>query len=137
MTLEAEVLRGDRPVLIDTGGWLAYLSGGEGFRTFNKFLQMAETETCFISAISITPIFEAISGGYGEESALEVVHNLSGKATVVPFNQKIAVKTAETMMKENLEFRDAAILATAILLDAVLLTDKAIYEPYNDVILVE
>ena len=61
-SVEAEWL-GRHFTVVDTGGWMAFLSGGEGFRTFNKFLQMAEAETCYISAFSLTPIFEDVFDG--------------------------------------------------------------------------
>ena len=137
MTLETEVLRGDRVMMIDTGGWLAYLTGGDGYRTFNKFIQMAEEGTCIVSTISLTPIYSAIAGSYGEEAATEVVHNIRSKARVIDVDLKVAVKAGEIMMHDKLEYRDAVIWATAVLSEAVLLTGRTEFEPFNDVILVE
>jgi predicted nucleic acid-binding protein len=106
-------------VLVDTCGWIEWLTDGPLADDFGPCLQPAEgllVPTCLQFEL-----YKWVKRERGEPLALEVMA-LTEEAEVVPLTTAIALTAADWALEYRLSFADALIYATARQYDARLVT---------------
>ncbi len=108
--------------LVDSSGWLEYLSDGQNADNFAEAIE--NTEELIVSTINIYEIYKKILKERDENTALQVV-GLMSQATVVEVDTKIALHAAKLSYEKNIPMADSIIYVTALLHNAVVWTQDS------------
>jgi predicted nucleic acid-binding protein len=96
--------------LVDSCGWIEYLSNGPNAAFYARPLQ--DAGALLVPAVCMYEVFKRVSQLYGEASALSVV-TLMRKGTVAAMDESISLGAAALSITHKLHFADSVILATA------------------------
>ncbi len=105
--------------VIDTSGWLEYLSDGPLAAQYEKYL--AKPETIITPSITLSEVYNKVKKAKGAEVALAVVAQIE-KTTVVPLDEEIAVMAADLALAHSLALPEAIAYATALREETQLVT---------------
>ena len=108
--------------LVDSSGWLEYLSGGKQAATFASVIQ--QTDELIISVINKYEVYKKLILDTDEKKALETIAAMY-YGRLVPVTDTIAMSAAEASIKYHLPLADSILLATAKSEEAVLWTMDA------------
>jgi predicted nucleic acid-binding protein len=108
--------------VLDSSGWLEYLSDGPQANVFQQ--SASDTENLVIPAICIYEVFKKVLSQFGEERALEAVAILS-RGEIADLDRQIAIEAAQLSIDHKLSMADSIILATARAHQATLWTQDA------------
>jgi predicted nucleic acid-binding protein len=108
--------------VLDSSGWLEYLSDGPHAKTFQQVV--SDTEYLVIPTICIYEVFKKVLLQFGEERALEAVAILS-RGETADLDRQIAIEAAQLSIEHKLSMADSIILATAQAHQATLWTQDA------------
>ncbi|RJR19615.1 MAG: type II toxin-antitoxin system VapC family toxin [Nitrospiraceae bacterium] len=116
--------------LVDSCGWLEYLSDGPNAGFFAGPLE--DQDNLLVPAICITEVFKRVLQQRGEDAALHAAA-LMQQGHIVDLNSSIAIEAARLGHKHNVPLADSIILATAYLHKAVIWTQDADFKGLSDV----
>lgn len=119
--------------LVDSSGWLEYLSDGPNAGFFEPALT---GEDLVVSAINVYEVFRKVLRERGEAMALRVAAQME-RARVVPVDEDIAMQGAKMAADYGLPMADALILATARSTGAELWTQDADFRDLDGVRFIE
>ena len=105
--------------VVDSSGWLAYLSRGTNKDFFAPVIQ--ETDSLIVPTVCMYEVFKCLLVQRGEEEALQAVGIMS-LGRIADLNQEIAVNAAYISSELKIAMADSIILATARSLNATLWT---------------
>ena len=105
--------------VIDTSGWLEYLSDGPLAAQYEKYL--AKPETIITPSITLSEVYKKVKKAKGAEVALAVVAQIE-KTTVIALDEEIALMAADQALAHSLPLPEAIAYATALREEAQLLT---------------
>ncbi len=105
--------------VIDTSGWLEYLSDGPLAAQYEKYL--AKAETIITPSITLSEVYKKVKKAKGAEVALAVVAQIE-KTTVIALDEEIALIAADQALTHSLPLPKAIAYATALREEAQLLT---------------
>jgi predicted nucleic acid-binding protein len=108
--------------VVDSSGWIEYLSGGGNASFFRKPIESGEP--LLVSALSLFEVYRHMLRHVGREDALAVVAAMRG-GTVVDVDDRLALEAAELSVETKLALADSIILATARAHEAELWTQDA------------
>jgi predicted nucleic acid-binding protein len=108
--------------VVDSSGWLEYLSQGKNVAFFTPPIQ--DLENLLIPSICFYEVFKRILMELGEETALQAVGVMSN-GWEVALDRAIAMEAAQISIDLKLAMADSIIIATARLNDATLWTQDA------------
>jgi len=98
-------------IIVDSSGWIEYLSGGPRAEKYEKYLsRLAEVIT---PAVVFYEVYKKIKMVKGEEKALLVAAQIL-KTNIVPLDSEIAIYAAEVSLRCSIPMADAIIYATAL-----------------------
>ena len=117
--------------LIDTCGWIEWLTDGE--LAENYFSYMQSVESIIVPTSVQFELYKWVSRVKGREAALEAVA-LTEQCNVVPLNTSIALLAADLSLQHHLSFADAIIYATSQRDAVKLITSDDHFENLTDVI---
>jgi len=117
-------------VLIDTCGWIEWLTAGSLAKKYEPFL--SEIETVLVPTSVQFELYKWVKRKHNMQKALEVIA-LTEQATVMPLTTGIALSAADFATQYKLSFADAIIYATAQFHDAELITSDDHFENLPDV----
>ena len=96
--------------LVDTCGWVEWLTEGQLIKKFEKYLETPEQ--LIIPTIIQFELFKWICREFNESLALTVM-GTTERGEVVPLDTHIAISAARAAKRHNLAMADATIYATA------------------------
>ncbi|MEX1257252.1 MAG: type II toxin-antitoxin system VapC family toxin [Gemmatimonadota bacterium] len=111
--------------VVDSSGWIEYLSGGSNAAFFRKPIE--STEPLVVPSLSLFEVYRHMLRHVGQEEALNVVAALRS-GTVVDLDDRLALEAAELSVETKLALADSIILATARAHDAELWTQDSDFE---------
>lgn len=97
--------------LVDTGGWIEWLTDGELAAAFAPHL--AQPEQLVVPTTLQFELYKWVSRERDESLALEIV-GLTQRGRVVALNTALALRAGDVAREYNLAFADAVIYATAL-----------------------
>jgi predicted nucleic acid-binding protein len=100
-------------LVIDSFGWIEYLSEGPLAGKYAKYIESSAPETCVTPAIIVYEVYKKMLASYGEEAAIMAVAHIEHRTTVVDVGMGLAMKGAEASLSERLPIADALIRAAA------------------------
>lgn len=120
--------------VVDSSGWLEYLSDGVNADFFAPPIE--DEENLVTPTICIYEVFRRVLGELGEERALDAVGILS-RGVVVELSQQEAIEAARISVQFKLAMADSIILATARAYQATLWTQDAHFREIEGVQYIE
>jgi predicted nucleic acid-binding protein len=116
--------------VVDSSGWLEYLSDGANADFFAPLIE--DEENLVTPTICIYEVFKRVLGELGEERALDAVGTLL-RGNVVELSQQEAIEAARLSVQSKLAMADSIILATARAYQATLWTQDAHFKDIEGV----
>jgi len=118
-------------VLVDTCGWIEWITAGSLVQKYEPFFDHIET---MLMPTSVQfELYKWVKREHDVQKALEVIA-LTEQATVIPLTTGIALSAADFAAQHKLSFADAIIYATAQFHEAKLITSDDHFEDLPDVI---
>lgn len=111
--------------VIDTSAWIEYLIDGPLTQLLAK--EMPDKEATVVPTIVQLELAKWLTREIGEEQA-DLMIAYTQKCVVVPLDTRIALSAADLHRQHKLATADAVIYATALALDADLLTCDAHFD---------
>jgi toxin FitB len=111
--------------VVDSSGWIEYLSGGGNAAFFRKPIE--STEPLLVPSLSLLEVYRHMLRHVGRDEALNVVAAMRS-GTVVDLDDRLALEAAELSVATKLALADSIILATARAHDAELWTQDSDFE---------
>ncbi len=105
--------------VIDTSGWLEYLSDGPLAGQYEKYL--AKPDTVITPSIAVTEVYKKVKKTKGAEVALAVVAQME-KTRIIALDEEIALLAGDLALAHSLALPQAIAYATALREEAQLLT---------------
>jgi predicted nucleic acid-binding protein len=108
--------------VVDSSGWLEYLSGGSATTFFAAAIE--DSESLIVPTVSIYEVFKRIVQLHGERVALDKI-GVMRRGTSVDLTDAFALSAARISLHHKLPMADSIIYATARAFDATLWTQDA------------
>ena len=108
--------------LVDSCGWLEYLADGPNAAFFAPAIE--NTDDLIVPTLCILEVFKRVLQQKGEDAALQAAA-LMQQGQVIDLDSVIAVTAAKVSHEIKLPLADAVIVATARILNAVILTQDS------------
>ena len=111
--------------VVDSSGWIEYLSGGSNASFFRKPIE--SEEPLIVPSLSLFEVYRHMLRHVGREDALQVVAGMR-RGVVADLDDQIALEAAELSVDTKLAMADSIMLATAYAHGAVFWTQDADFE---------
>ena len=108
--------------LVDSSGWLEYLTDGKNSEIFSKPLN--NKEDLIVPSFILYEVFKVVLREKDENAALQVVATMQ-QCKVIELTPEIAIQAAKLSYEKKLPMADSIILSTGYLYDAVIWTQDA------------
>ena len=105
--------------VVDSSGWVEYLSKGPNARNFTPAIQ--DTQNLLVPTICLYEVFKKVLSQFDEETALQALSVMT-LGQVVELDRDLAIDAALVSTEMKLAMADSIILATAHASDATLWT---------------
>jgi len=105
--------------LVDSSGWLEYLSDGKNAGKFAPAIQ--KTDELIISPINIYEVYKKILSGKDENTANQVL-GLMNQAKIIDVDFSISMQAAKLSIDKKIPMADSIIYITALQNNAVVWT---------------
>ena len=116
--------------IVDSSGWVEYLTKGANAPIFRPILQ--DTENLLVPSISIYEVFKRVLLETDAETALQITGVMSLGQEVM-LDREVAIEAAQISAKLKLAMADSIMLATARLYGARLWTQDAHFKDMEGV----
>ena len=116
--------------VVDSSGWIEYLSGGGNAAFFRRPLE--GEEPVLVPTLCLFEVYRHMLRHIGREEALEVVAAMRG-GVVTELDNQLALEAAELSVDAKLALADSIILATARAHDAELWTQDSDFDGMDGV----
>jgi predicted nucleic acid-binding protein len=116
--------------VVDSSGWIEYLSGGPNAAFFRKPIE--DQDALLVPALSLFEVYRHLVRHLGRDDALTVVAAMR-QGTVIDLDDRLAMDAAELSLACKLALADSIMLATARAHGAVFWTQDADFEGLEDV----
>lgn len=111
--------------VVDSSGWIDYLSGGPNAEFFAGPIETSES--LVVPTLSMFEVFKHVLRNANREDALRVAAAMR-RGSVVDLTSDLALEAAELGVETGLAMADSIILATARAFEATLWTQDADFE---------
>ena len=116
--------------LIDTCGWIEWLSNGVLSDNYQPFFE--QVDSMIVPTLVQYELYKWVSRTQGVQLALESIA-MTEQANVIPLSTSIALSAADFSAKYKLSFADAIIYATANFHQAIVITSDDHFKGLPDV----
>jgi predicted nucleic acid-binding protein len=123
--------------IIDSSGWIEYFSNGKLTDRFSKYIEKANSDDFFTPSLIIYEVYKKIRSSYSEEEAIKAIVHIQANTTIIDIDSKLAVKSAEISLKENLSLADSIIYETSVLTKSEIITSDKHFKGKKNVIYIE
>lgn len=111
--------------VVDSSGWIEYLSGGSNATFFRKPIE--DEEALLVPTLSLFEVYRHLVRHVGRDDALDIVAAMR-QGTVIELDDRLALDAAELSVAKKLALADSIMLATARVHGAVFWTQDADFE---------
>ena len=122
--------RKDRPNVVDSSAWLAYLADEPGAKRFADAIE--DTPSLVVPAICILEVFKVVLRERGEGDALQAVA-LMQQGRVIDLDASLALIAAKLGLDYKLPLADSIVYAVVNLVDGVAWTQDEHFSGLADV----
>ncbi|MGH7354755.1 MAG: type II toxin-antitoxin system VapC family toxin [Candidatus Rokuibacteriota bacterium] len=112
-------------ILVDSSGWIEYLTDRPLARRFAMYLE--GSEPLLLSAIEMYEVCKVLRRGFSEQQVSSGLAALR-RTTIVPVDESLALNAVEVSLEHGLAMADSIIYATARRHDASLVTADSDFE---------
>jgi toxin FitB len=123
---------GSDPIVLDSSGWLEYLTSNEKQESFAPYLE--NNLTIIIPTVVLYEVRKALLLRQ-DKSAADVFFSEALKHIILPFDEALAIFAVELSLRHKLPMADAIIYATAQQHHAQLVTSDNHFSGLPDVVL--
>ena len=123
-------------VLVDSCGWIEYFTNDALMDKYAPYITNAGRRTHFTPTIVLYEVYRRVKKELGEERAIEACAWIMGYTTVVPLDERLAMKAANISLEHGLSMADAIVKATADLCGAKIVTSDEHLGKLKDVQLI-
>lgn len=116
--------------LVDTSGWIEYLTDTKNADNFAKAIE--DTNWLIIPSIVLFEVYKKLSQHWEEEEVLQTISSMQ-RAQIVPIDAELAITAASLQQKHNLPMADSMILAAARYFNATLWTQDSDFKRLENV----
>jgi predicted nucleic acid-binding protein len=116
--------------VVDSSGWIEYLSGGTNASFFRKPLE--SDEPILVPTLCLFEVYRHMLRHIGREEALAVVAAMRG-GVVVELDDRLALEAAELSVETKLALAASIVLATSRVHDAELWTQDSDFDGIDGV----
>ncbi len=116
--------------VVDSSGWIEYLSGGPNAGFFREPIE--DVERLLVPALSLFEVYRHLLRHLGRDDALNVIAAMR-QGTVVELDDRLALDAAELSVTTKLALADSIMLAVARAREAVFWTQDADFEGLENV----
>ncbi|MFA5872427.1 MAG: type II toxin-antitoxin system VapC family toxin [Anaerolineales bacterium] len=120
--------------VVDSSGWVEYLTDGANARFFVSSIR--DAENLVIPTICLYEVFKRVLVELGEEKALDAIGMMSF-GQVVELTRELAIEAARISTETKLAMADSIILATSRANNATLWTQDAHFKDIKGVKYIE
>lgn len=96
--------------VVDSSGWIEYLSGGPNTAFFRPAIE--DTEALLVPSVGLFEVYRHMLRHLGREEALRVVAAMQS-GTVIDLDDRLALEAAELSVETKLPLADSIMLAAA------------------------
>ncbi len=121
-------------ILVDSCGWIEYLSDGPLADKYEKYLQ--DSSQIVIPTIVLYEVYKKIRRERKEEEAIIIAAQMK-KTKIIPLTDEIALSSAEFSLRYKLPLADSIVYATAIKENVQVVTSDSHFEGLDGVIFME
>ena len=111
--------------IVDSCGWLEWFSNGRQADAYAPYL--CEEGQILVPAVVLFEVYKILKRKIGEDKAVLAV-SLMKRSTIIPFEEVLSLKAADTALQNNLAMADAMVYATALLYKVQLYTSDADFQ---------
>ena len=108
--------------IVDTCGWLEWLTDSNLAETYEQYL--VDGDRILIPSIVLYEVYKVLKREVGEEKAILAVSYMK-QSTIIPLDDNLAIKAADTALHHGLAMADAMVYATAQMHEAPVYTSDA------------
>ena len=116
--------------LVDSSGWLEYLSDGPNADFFKKPLH--DSENLIVPTICLYEVFKVVMRERSEDDAIQAI-GLMKQAQTIDLTTEIAIHAAKNSYTHQIPMADSIILTTGYLHHAIIWTQDKDFEPFKNV----
>ena len=116
--------------VVDSSGWIEYLSGGANADFFRGLIE--DTESLLVPTLCLFEVYRHLLRHLGREEALRVIAAMR-RGAIIELDDQLALEAAEVSVAGKLPLADSIILATARARGATLWTQDADFEGLDGV----
>lgn len=116
--------------IVDSSGWLEYLSGGPKAYSFEKPLH--DLGNLIVPTICLYEVFKVVLRERGEDDALQTVA-LMKQGKVIDLSAKIALEAAKISFDHKIPMADSIVVATARTYEAIVWTQDSDFKKFSGV----
>ncbi len=108
--------------IVDSCGWLEWFIDGKQAEMYKQCL--AEVDAILIPGVVLYEVYKVLKREIGEEQAILAVSYMT-RTTIIPLDDNLAIKAADTSLLYGLAMADAMVYAAAQMHEATLYTSDA------------
>lgn len=116
--------------VVDSSGWIEYLSGGPDAPLFRGPIE--DTPALLVPALSLFEVYRHLLRHAGRDDALQVVAAMR-QGRIIDLDDRLSLDAAELSVATRLALADSIVLATARAHGAMLWTQDADFEGIQEV----
>lgn len=116
--------------LVDSSGWLEYLTDGPNAAFFEPpLMRLSEL---IVPTICLYEVFKVTLRERGEDAAIKAI-GVMHQAKVIPLGESIALSAARLSLARKIPMADSIVAATGAAFDATIWTQDADFQELPDV----
>ncbi len=123
--------------MIDSCGWIEYLSNGDLADEYAKYIEKAVPSVYLSPTIVLYEVYKKIRTAYSEEEALRAVAHIKYMTTTIDLTEDIAISAAEISIRDIIPMADAIIAASTEKHGAKLVTSDKHFKGKRKIIYLE
>ena len=108
--------------IVDSCGWLEWLTDGNLAERYEQSL--TEVDQLLIPGVVLYEVYKILKREVGEEKAI-LASSYMKQSTIIPLDDNLAIKAADTALLHGLAMTDAMVYAAAQMHEATLYTSDA------------
>ncbi len=107
--------------LIDSHGWIEYFSDGPLAKKYAPYVDDVNENNTVTPTVVVYEVYNRLKKEKGEQVALEAYAQIT-RTKIVPLNEALALKSADSSLETGLAMADAIVYSTAKAYSAELIT---------------
>ena len=111
--------------IVDSCGWLEWFSDGSLADAYAPHLR--DEEQLLVPAVVLFEVYKILKRETDEEKAILAASSMK-RSLIIPLEEVLSLKAADTALQNNLAMADAIVYATALLYEVQLYTSDADFQ---------